>query len=228
MKDINLKYIEDNYIEFEEIIKVMNLTSDQLNQLIEDKLIPGVSYIVNSEITISSSLDDSYKSVVSKKYFSKTILKIIESNISNNNPEKFKTKFKENLLSNLKNHKHRTFAYGNVFDENRKIDKAKADKAFEEEWDYFCKGIYGICTLQNNENAIIEKEIIIKRILDFIENKSSSTTAEEINHLKELNKEFNIVTSYFAPYQRELSSRGKYLDKLLKEFYLEDLIKKYE
>jgi ribosome-interacting GTPase 1 len=55
MKDINLKYIEYNYLEVEEIIRIMNLTSDQLNQLIEEKFIPEASYVINSEITISSS-----------------------------------------------------------------------------------------------------------------------------------------------------------------------------
>jgi hypothetical protein len=51
--------------------------------------------------------------------------------------------------------------------------------ALEEEWNYFCKGVYGICTLNNNENDIIEKEIAIKRILNFIEKKSTSLTNEE-------------------------------------------------
>ncbi|EJL65921.1 DUF6058 family natural product biosynthesis protein [Flavobacterium sp. CF136] len=228
MKDVNLKYIEDNYLEFEEIIRIMNLTSHKLNQLIEVKLIPEPSYVVSSEVTISSSLNDNYKIVRSKKYFPKSILKLIEDNIENNNPEKFKSEFKETLLSNLKNHKHKTFAYGNTFVESGEIDLEKADKALEEEWNYFCKGIYGICTLQSNEEAIIEKEIAIKRILDFIENRGLAITQEKINHLKELNDAFNKYTSNFAPYQRETSSRGKYLDKLLTEFSLEDLIKKYE
>ncbi|KUJ63199.1 hypothetical protein AR687_03310 [Flavobacteriaceae bacterium CRH] len=228
MQDINIKYIEDNYLEFEEIARVMQLTSDKLNQLIEAKLIPEPSYVINSEVTISSSLNDNYKVVTSKKYFPKNILKLIEKNIENNNPEKFKSEFKEKLLSNLMSHKHKIFAYGNTFDENGKIDLIKADKALEEEWNYFCQGIYGICTLQNNEEAIIEKEIAIKRILDFIENKGSVKDKNETNHLKELNDAFNNYTSNFAPYQRELSSRGKYLDRLLKEFSLQELIKKYD
>jgi hypothetical protein len=227
MKDINIKYIEDNYLEAEEIARILNLTSDKFNKLIEDKLIPEPSYVIQSNVTISSSLNDSYRIVASKRYFPKSILKLIETNILIN-PEKFKTSFKENLLSILKSHNHKTFAYGNVFDENDKIDTKKIDKALEEEWDYFCKGIYGICTLESNENAIIEKEIAIKRILDFIEKETSLVNSDQVNYLKELNDEFNKVTSCFAPYQRELSSRGKYLDKLLREFSLEDLIKKYD
>jgi len=224
--DKNLKYISDNYIEFEEVIKIANISSEKLNELIENKLVPNASYVINSEIVISSSLNDSHKVVLEKKYFHPSILQYIKENAEISNPEKFKIIFKENLLENLKNHAHKTFAYGNVFDENGVIDDQKIDEALEEEWNYFCKGVYGICTLNNNENDIIEKEIAIKRILDFIANKSSFTTEDQQNILKELNDEFNKATSNFAPYQRELSSRGKYLDKLLEEFSLEDMIKK--
>lgn len=228
MKDINLKYIEENYLEAEEIICIMNLTPDKLSRLIETKLIPQPSYIIKSDIIISSSLNDNHKIVSSKKYFPKSILNLIADNILHHNPEKFKKDFKENLLSNLKSHDFKTFAYGNVFNEDGEIDDNKINNAIEEEWEHFCKGIYGICTLEGNEEAIIEKEIAIKRILNFIETKGSAITPEEINHLKELNEVFNRYTSDFAPYQRETSSRGKYMDKLLKECSLEELIKKYD
>lgn len=226
--DKNLKYIEDNYIEFEEVIKTANISSEKLNELIESKLVQHPSYVINSEITISSSLNDNHKIRIEKRYFHPSVLRLIEVNSNNLNREKFKKEFKENLLSNLKNHDYKTFAYGNVFDENQNIDIEKIEKALEEEWDYFCKGVYGICTLNNDEVAIIEKEIAIKKILKFIEQKSSLLTKEDEMYLRELNIELNKSTSNFAPYQRELSSRGKYLDKLLREFSLEDLIKKYD
>lgn len=225
--DQNLKYIVENYIVFEEVIKMANISSEKLNQLIENKFVPEASYVVNSDITISSSLNDIHKVTIKRRYFHESVLELIKDNAENVDPEKFKAIFKENLLTNLKNHAYKTFAYGNVFDENQNLDNEKVQKALEEEWNYFCKGVYGICTLNNNENAIIDKEVAIKRILNFIEKKSASLTKDEKIELQELNAEFNKSTSSFAPYQRELSSRGKYLDKLLKEFSLEDLIKKY-
>ncbi|AXB56183.1 DUF6058 family natural product biosynthesis protein [Flavobacterium fluviale] len=224
--DLNLKYITANYVEFEEVIREAKISSDKLSELIENKLVPEASYSIKSDITISSSLNDSYNVTIERKYFHPSVLQFIKENAEISNPEKFKTLFKENLLTNLKNHAQKKYAYGNVFDENGVINAEKIDQALEEEWDYFCKGVYGICTLNNNEKNIIEKEIAIKRILGFIENKSSYTTEEQENRLKKLNDEFNKATSNFAPYQRELSSRGKYLDKLLEEFSLEDMIKK--
>lgn len=227
MRDENLAYIVDNYLEFEEVKRLTRLSDDELNKLIEEKLIPSPSYVINSEITISSPLNDQHTLTISRRYFAKNIVNLIKKNNKESYGE-LKKEFKENLLLHLKNHFYKAFAYGNVFDEKGEIDPEKAENALEEEWNYYCKGVYGICTLNNDENAIIEKEIAIKRILDFIANKSSSQTVEEENYLKELNDELNKSTSLFAPYQRELSSRGKYLDKLLREFSLGDLIKSYE
>ncbi|WP_427871737.1 DUF6058 family natural product biosynthesis protein [Flavobacterium sp. MMS24-S5] len=228
MIDINLNYIKDNYIEFEEVIKTANISLDKLNQLIESKLVPEPSYIINSEINISSSLNDNHRIIVEEKYFHPSVLELIKKNADNANPEKFKLEFKENLLSNLKNHPHKAFAYGNVFGDNGNIDNEKIEKVLEEEWNHYCNGVYGICTLNNNENAIIDKEIAIKRILSFIEKKSTSLTDDEKIELQKINVEFNKSTSSFAPYQRESSSRGKYLDKLLREFSLDNLVKEYE
>ncbi|RYJ40159.1 hypothetical protein NU08_0915 [Flavobacterium anhuiense] len=212
---------------FEEVTKMANISSDKLNELIENKLVSEPSYVINSDITITSSLSDTHKVSIERRYFHPSVLQLIENNAKNINPEKFKSEFIENLLSNLKNHAYKAFAYGNVFDGNDNIDNGKIQNALEEEWNYFLKGVYGICTLNNNEEAIIDKEIAIKRILNFIEKKSNFLTNDEKIELQELNEEFNKSTSLFAPYQRETSSRGKYLDKLLKEFSLDNLIKEY-
>jgi hypothetical protein len=97
------------------------------------------------------------------------------------------------------------------------------------EWNYYCEGIYGICTLNATENEIVEKEIIVKRLIKYNEKHSESKlNEEEKEELKNLNDEFNKITSNFAPYQRETSSRGKYLDKILKINDMENLIKNYD
>lgn len=43
-----------------------------------------------------------------------------------------------------------------------------------------------------------------------------------------LNKNDNAVATIFAPYQRENSSRGRYLDRILKDQGLQNEIKPYE
>lgn len=100
--------------------------------------------------------------------------------------------------------------------------------AFETEWDYYLKGIYGICTLHATGEEIARKEIAVKKILSFIqEHQGIVLTEAKKEQLIKLNAEYNAIANFFAPYQRVSSSRGKYLDKILKENALDELVKKY-
>lgn len=225
----NLKYIEENFMELEEVCKLTNISSAKLSSLISKKLVPEPSYVINSEFTITSPLNDSHVIKTTKKYFGKNVISLIKENIDDANSEHFKNNFKAAFLDNLLKHKDRNYAYENLFDSNNELDLAKFEEAFETEWGYFCKGIYGICTINATEAEIIKKEIAIKKLIAFNEKyKNQILSKEEIISLKNLNDEFNEVTSLFAPYQRINSSRGKYVDKILQHNSLNELIKNYD
>lgn len=72
--NLNIEYIKNNYKEFEEITKLMNISSDQLNDLTARKLVPGPSYIIKSDVEITSSLDDRIQISVAEKYFHPAVL----------------------------------------------------------------------------------------------------------------------------------------------------------
>jgi hypothetical protein len=225
----NLKYIEENFIELDEVCNLTHISPAKLAELISKKLVPEPSYIINSEHVITSPLNDSYVVKTTKKYFSKSVITLINENINDVNEERFKNNFKSTFLNNLLQHTDRNYAYENLFDENNELDLAKFEQAFEMEWNYFCKGVYGICTINATEAEIIKKEIAIKKLIPFNEkHKDRLLNEEEITLLKKLNNEFNEVTSLFAPYQRITSSRGKYVDKILQHNALDELIKNYD
>jgi hypothetical protein len=138
-----------------------------------------------------------------------------------------KAEFKEKFIRDLMEHPDRNFAYYHV-SENDIEDQQKINEIFEEEWDAYCKGIYGICTHHSTEEEIVKKEIIVKKLIQFNSLFSQKTLSNnEKEELMKLNEEFNEVASKFAPYQRETSSRGKYLDKILEKNNLNHLIKNY-
>lgn len=225
----NLKYIEDNYIELENLATLTHFETAEIEKFIVEKLIPSYSYLIHSEIKISSSLNDSHSISTAKKYFSKNVVSLLNNlKTAQNNSEEIKQKFRENFIQRLLNHNTKEFAYQNLFDENNRVDEERLDMAFEEEWQHYNNGIYGICTLNASENDIIDKEIIVKKLIKFNQEKENrKLTDSEKEELKNLNAEFNKSTNLFAPYQRATSSRGKYLDKILKENDLSDLVKKY-
>ncbi|MGL1884865.1 MAG: DUF6058 family natural product biosynthesis protein [Reichenbachiella sp.] len=225
--DINLKYIEENYVEYKKLCKMANISSDELEELIYKELIPNASYTINSTDTISSPLGDKVMVNEIKKFFPKNTLELIKNNKAlANEPANFKERFKQEFLETLESSIDKRYAYNGILDENGKIDNVKLDLEFEDEWKYYCKGVYGVCTLNATGSDIIKKEIAVKKLIEFNEiNVEKKLSGKEKDTLISLNAQFNEVSNLFAPYQREVSSRGKYLDKILKLNKMDELIK---
>lgn len=222
----NLKYISENYITEDDLCDITSITKNELAELIKNKLLPNASYEVSKNIKITSPLNDIFQSEIIEKYFSKNCISLIQKN-KTQDPLTYKSEFKKKFIQSLMQHPDKHFAYNNIF-KGDILDQEKINEFFESEWKAYCNGIYGICTLQATEEEIIKKEIAVKKLIEF--NKTFSEKALNTNEKEELlklNKEFNEVAEKFAPYQRETSSRGKYLDRILENNKLLHLIKKY-
>ncbi|REC47787.1 DUF6058 family natural product biosynthesis protein [Chryseobacterium pennipullorum] len=220
----NFEYISGNYITEERLCDITEITKDTLNVLIKNRLVPEASYVVTRSIKITSPLNDEFETEITEKYFSKNCVSLIEKNKETKDFHEYKTEFREKFIQNLMKHPDKNFAYHNAFNN----DQEKLEEIFESEWEAYCNGIYGICTINSTEEEIVRKEIAVKKLIHFNTLLSQKTLNEnEIEELIQLNKEFNEVAERFAPYQRASSSRGKYLDKILEDNSLGYLIKKY-
>lgn len=225
--DINLKYIEENYIEKKVLCEMANISSEELEALIEKELIPNASYSVNSTHEISSTLGDKITVTEPKEFFLKSTVALIEKNkLLVDEPSRFKAQVKEEFLATLDRHVDKRYAYDNAIEENGGIENGKIGVAFETEWDYYCRGIYGICTLNATGSDIVKKEIAVKKLIKFNENHAGNQLSDKDKEvLKSLSDQYNEVSNLFAPYQRETSSRGKYLDKILRMNGMDQWIK---
>ncbi|AZB08144.1 hypothetical protein EG344_04380 [Chryseobacterium sp. G0162] len=220
----NFEYISGNYITEEKLCDITEITKDKLNVLIKNHLVPEASYVVSRSIKITSPLNDEFQAEITEKYFSKNCVSLIQKNKETKDFHTYKAEFREKFIQNLMKHPDRNVAYHNVFNN----DQEKLEEIFESEWEAYCNGIYGICTINSTEEEIVKKEISVKKLIHFNTLFSQKTLNEnETEELIQLNKEFNEVAERFAPYQRASSSRGKYLDKILESNSLSYLIKKY-
>ncbi len=222
----NIKFIEENYIEEKELCSQAKIQLGELNRLIENEMIPTASFIIETNKEIRSPLGDQITIQQIKKYYSKNTVDLIQENRIIEESSEIKKQFKSHFIKALVDNKDKKYAYGNLFGANGALDNDKLDSVFEEEWKYYCQGVYGICTLNANASEIAKKEIAVKKLIKFNEEvKDRELTVEEREILKSLNTEYNSISNLFAPYQRETSSRGKYLDKILRLNSLDDLIK---
>ena len=145
-----------------------------------------------------------------------------------NNSSEFKESLKTEFINTFVNSNNNSFGYDNITEEDGSVNMEKLNLAFDQEWQYYLQGIYGICTLNGTGAEIAKKEIVVKRLIEFNKKhgeKKLSDGDKEI--LNVLNNEFNEISNSFAPYQRTNSRRGKYLDKILKLNSLSELIKNY-
>jgi len=226
--DIDIKYIEDNFIELNELCKISEISSQELNALIENELIPNSSYEVNATYKINSPLGDEKTISEVKKYYPKSVIDLIQKNKNLNSSSEFKESLKKEFINTFINNSNNRFGYDNITEEDGTVNMDKLNSVFEQEWQYYLQGIYGICTLNGTGAEIAKKEIAVKRLIDFNEKYGADKLSDSnTKTLTLLNNEFNEVSNLFAPYQRVKSSRGKYLDKILESNYLSDLIKKY-
>lgn len=224
----DLKYITENYLDAETLCNATGITIAELDRLIKQHLIPNYSYKFDTNTVISSPLGDEVIITSTKRYFPKSIIALIQQNLTYENPDHFKQQMKEEFIRTFTTHQDNSFAYGNILNNDGSVDANALAEAFETEWGHYLNGIYGICTLNSTGAEIAKKEIAVKKLIDFIE-QNKGTVLNEIQQkaLIALNYQFNEVANDFAPYQRVSSSRGKYLDQTLLDNSLEELIKPY-
>lgn len=223
----NKEYIKENYIELSQLAKETGFSEKEILAFIEQEIIPNYSYLIESTQRITSPLNDEFSENVVEKYFAKShISKLNDYKKYSKNPSDIKNGFKQKLNKILELDSDKKLYATDYLTENY---TENLDKVLEKEWKSYCKGIYGICTINANENDIIQKDIAIRKLINF----NTATQDVELNEeqkeeLIQLNEYFNKVTTSFAPYQRQTSSRGKYLDTLLVKADLKNLMNTYD
>jgi len=227
--DTDIKYITENYLEWKALCENAQISSGKLQEMIDMNLIPAPSYVIETDTTIKSPLGDSKRIKILEKYFPKNTVDLIEKNNNIKNSAEFKERIKKEFTEAFLSSTDNQYAYDNILTPQGTVDAAKLDEEFETEWDYYLKGIYGICTLNSTGEEIAKKEIAVKKLIDFIaKHESQSLHEDNKKALEILNDQYNEISNLFAPYQRASSSRGKYLDKFLRQNQLDSLIKNYE
>lgn len=224
----NIKYIQENFIESNQVCQIAGISPQKLLELIEKELIPKASYKIDLTYKISSPLQDEIVISEVKDYFPKNVINLIKTNILLKNPSEFKKTLKTEFVESFVINTDKKFGYDNVMNENGSVNMEKLNIVFEQEWQYYLKGIYGICTLNGTGTEIAKKEIAVKKLIVFNKShKDNKLTEAEKKELLKLNSEFNEGSNLFAPFQSKNSSRGKYLDEILSKNSLTEFIKNY-
>ena len=223
MQDLNLKYLNDGFLTLDEVSRKSGVPAREIEDRIRDRNLPEPSYRLRSRSVITSALDDEHIIEEERSYFPLNYPDLVverQDGDANEIKDDFIGKMKEHLLS----HPGKEFAFGGIV-----AEAATLDAELEAEWNHYCAGIYGICTLEAAAPDIIDKEIAVKKIISFLEAHEDGELSEnQKESLFQMIEAYDKVSNLFAPYQRVTSSRGKYIDKALRSLGKEDLIKQYK
>src|SRR6185369_9711493 len=157
MQDANLKYLNDRFLTLDEVSRQSGVSSEKIVEGIEKKLLPQPSYKLARVSEISSPLGDSYRVEETILYFPHSYVDLVRQS-SKGHQETFKSDF----IAEMK-------------------DPAKLNAELENEWEHYCNGIYGICTLNASPQEIIEKEIAVKKLIALL----NAHRSEELPDQKE-------------------------------------------
>ncbi len=206
----NIEYISKNFIELNELSSVAEISIQEINTLIANERIPNYSYQIESISTITSPLGDSIEIKETKKYFDKSVVDLLK-NIAMQSKNEFKQQCKEEFFAQMNKNEH-------SLDDLAEI--------FEQKWQFYIKGVYGICLLEPSFTNIAKKATLMPKMITFLEeNEKVQVIDENQEQVRQFNHLYNEFGKLFAPYQRATSTRGKYLDTLLRKCNLDNLIK---
>lgn len=228
MEQVNITYIKMYYLTVDEIAHRTGKDVQAILKLIEEKLLPAPSYTITQRTVISSPLGDRLASEAQVDYYPASIVEFLLREPGPGTEKDLQDTFRASFRKSLESHPDKEYAYGNIFNEEGKLLEAEFEKAFESEWRAYQQGIYGICTKKATEEAIVKKEVAVRKLIEFNSKYGSSPLNKtERELLVRLKEEYDSVSSLFAPYQRESSSRGKYLDQILTQNGLAHLVDQY-
>ena len=221
MKDPNLEYLNNNFLTLEQVSQTTGVAILEIENRIRNGQLPEPSYRLNRKVEITSPLGDKHVIEETTLYFPPSYIGLVKQNAGET--AEIKRKFIDELRVHFGDHPSKDFAY-----DGAAVDGQKLDAALEHEWESYSKGIYGICTLNATPAEIIGKEIAVKRLIAFLNSHSDGDLKDNESEFAKIVEEYDKVSNLFAPYQRETSSRGKYVDKPLRLLKLEDKVRKYQ
>ncbi len=222
----SLQYVEENFITLPELAKRAGVTTDYVLTLIRNEIIPAPSYTIKKHIEIKSPLNDTALIEEEVRYFPLSLVEKVKGlrnlelpvdDLKRLEREIFEVGMRDELDGNF----YKKYAYMEAQNEEGSFEEDSLDLAIAREWRAYLDGIYGICTKEASVKQIVAKEIAVNRLKSVIQTEMADRLTAREEALKSI-EAFNQVASEFAPYQIKNSSRGKYVNKLIEEFQLED------
>lgn len=218
-------YLDHHYQTLEQFANSCAILPDELNQLINQQLIPAASYIVISnnkcisqafgELTVSGLSVGKYFHPGNKAW---VIIAIETKNRvgATQAQVELKQQFRENFAAELKGLNSTIFPLEDSFTQNGHIIADGLNTRTNAAWDYFLKGVFSLCVADPSTVESITIKEVLQEALITLSNNGLRTdySIEEKNHILNLINQYERAAMPFSPAEYPNSSRKRLVEDL--------------
>lgn len=232
MSNATVTYLEENYLTTSQLLERSEVDREWFEEWVSWRCLPTYSYRldtrgrVHSFFGIHDTASGISSSPVDQMFYNGAhvgkirMLKALDEQPSNGLSERLKGEFDNAYVQALRELEVHRFGMASYIDATGATgDDCQA--LIDSEWNYYLDGTYGLCTKTASVEEIATKEAMIRKINYLTDDmKMTELNEQERRELTIATDMLDSVSSQFAPHERPLSSRFRYIDQVRERYRL--------
>ena len=216
-------YLARHFLDIERFAATCGISTDDLRELVRDRLIPGPSYVV-SESALSSYVFGRMPApgAIDGEYFhpahatwGKRARDVVRDVGRSRAHDVLKQRFAANFEHALAELNASTWRLRDSFADDGALIAEGMHERVESAWDHFLHGTFGLCVANPvSEAAIARKEVLQEKLAALSETAIADQTNEERRDLLMLIDAYAAAAMPFSPIEYHLSSRKRLVEDL--------------
>lgn len=218
-------YLKSNYRTANELAAACDISVDELDGLVKEKLVPEPSYIVNSQDTLISQAfgDLPAQGARAGRYFhpgnAAWIILALDAKKESGAEQahrNLKDRFKRNFIAALQELDKKTFRLSDSFTDTGQPIAHGLDSRAEKAWDSFLKGVFSLCVADpSSEMAIARKEVLQEALTNLSDSGLGANSSPQAkSHALDLIGQYAQAAMPFSPPEYPRSSRKRLVEDL--------------
>ncbi len=219
-------YLREHFISLDDLAKKAGLKRGQVLNLIEYHCIPKASYTVSETQTISSDVFGAALLVEkpTEQYFPLSEVSWIRraqqfpetmplEDIARNLKAAFRSEYREAIVCLAR---EKGLNPRKIFTADGSVNEAVLERYFEDTWQEWRNGTYGVCVRQaDSVERIAKKQIAVQDLEQLTHGGAKDTfTGAEIARVRDAIMNFDDIAMPFAPHDVAISSRQRLVNQV--------------
>ncbi|KLN61746.1 hypothetical protein WH96_05440 [Kiloniella spongiae] len=214
-----LNYLYENFYEEASLLKQSQVSQEELRLLISQRIAPQPSYVITANLkTISFVSQDTLSETC--RFYPKTYpewLNILKT--KNLDTEDIAKNYFRQAYQKARQNFFESEQGKDLLEEYPALSDYLTANHFNETWNHFLGGVFGVCTRENLPRGIFEKQLLV-RFIDYMKQHHSPANISPLSksRLETAVAYLNMVEADFAPHEVPITSRQRCINDVRKKY----------